>query len=192
MPRYHYSKSATTPNETHLSSAQEITDDTTMKVQISTSSDAPSGGGTFQSTFIPFLSTNRITTGNKREFIPIPITREENGASSSSTSNTRTVPITYVNETTTTTPLSPLTNPTTGNHSPQSSFISKSPSSLFFATLKSTNQFDLSRSSTTKFKIFSTSIQRRNPDTKFTTFEFCSSSVKFDTPCYDSSHSNSD
>jgi len=121
MPRYHYSRSTSTSNDSDSTLIHDGTDDRTDKLSTSATNDQQTAGGTFQSTFVPFLpttTTTRLMNGQKREFIQIPITREDNGVSSPSSSTTistniRTVPITLTSETTN---IIPLTNQTNGNH----------------------------------------------------------------------------
>lgn len=124
MPRYHYSRSTSTSNDSDSTLIHDGIDDRNEKLSTSATNDQQTAGGTFQSTFVPFLpttTTTRLMNGQKREFIQIPITREDNAVSSPSsssssstmTTNTRTVPITLTSETTN---IIPLTNQTNGNH----------------------------------------------------------------------------
>ena len=92
MPRYHYSRATSNSPLIH-----DLNDERSDQLPSVTTNEQPTGG-TFQSTFVPFLPTNRLMKGQKREYIQIPISREDNGVSSSTTT-TRTVPITFTSET---------------------------------------------------------------------------------------------
>jgi hypothetical protein len=77
--------------------------------------------GSFKSTVIPLVTNNRTMTSNKREFIQIPVTREDGTSITTTNNQTRSVPITFISETNR---LSPIANKN-GNISPKPSFTSK-------------------------------------------------------------------
>jgi hypothetical protein len=102
MPRYHYSR--TSPNILTNTFDSYHFDEPTMTA--TTSNNNNNSYGSFKSTFIPFVTNNQTTTpppSNMREFIQIPITRE-NGTAMTTNNYNRAVPITYISETRTSSP----------------------------------------------------------------------------------------
>jgi hypothetical protein len=126
MPRYHYSKIV--PNSATNNSDSTLTrnyfDGQTSKLPMTATTTTTSNNnnnntnsfGSFKSTIIPLVSNNRPMTSNKREFIQIPITREDGNNIQS-----RSVPITFISETNA---LSSTAN--NGNINPKLTFSSKS------------------------------------------------------------------
>jgi hypothetical protein len=128
MPRYHYSKiapsSATTSSESFFprqlsngQSSKPLMTATTTSNNNNNNNNNQYPYGSFKSTFIPLVTNIRTMTPNKREFIQIPITRED--GSTISNSPLRTVPVTFISEAM---PLPPTTN---GNSNPKPSYTSK-------------------------------------------------------------------
>ncbi len=126
MPRYHYSRivpnnsseSILTPNHFNGNILKPSMTATTTTTSNNNYQNSPYGS--FKSTIIPLVTNNRTPTPNKREFIQIPITREDS-TSIITNNQTRSVPITFINETN---PLSPTANKN-GNISPKPTFTSK-------------------------------------------------------------------
>jgi hypothetical protein len=128
MPRYHYSRIV--PNSAANNSSESILtrnhfDGNILKPSMTTTTTSNNNNqnspyGSFKSTIIPLVTNNRTTTPNKREFIQIPITREDS-TSIITNNQTRSVPITFISETN---PLSPTANKN-GNISPKPTFTSK-------------------------------------------------------------------
>jgi hypothetical protein len=119
MPRYHYSKIApnSATNNSDLNFTRHHFDEhsskSPMTATTTTASSNNSSYGPFKSTFIPLVTNNRIMTPNKREFIQIPITREDGTSittNNNNNNNSRSVPITYIGETTTLPPATPNEN----------------------------------------------------------------------------------
>jgi hypothetical protein len=124
MPRYHYSR--TIPNN-----ATNNNNNPTMTAT-TTTNNQPNSYGSFKSTIIPLVTNNRITTAtpNKREFIQIPITRED-GTSNTTNNQTRSVPISFISETNATPPTG--NNNNNGNISPRPTFTNLlRPTSKYF------------------------------------------------------------
>jgi hypothetical protein len=136
MPRYHYSKiapnNATASSESffprhHLngqSSKPQMTATTTSNNNNNNNHNNQYLYGSFKSTFIPLVTNIRSMTPNKREFIQIPITRED--GTTISNSPLRSVPVTFISEST------PLPSTTNGNASPKPSYTSKHQMNKFF------------------------------------------------------------
>ena len=130
MPRYHYSR--TVPNMTasdfdafaNRNNSNGHTFASIVMPTTATGDEHPYGS--FKSTFIPLLTTSRLAapTTSKREFIQIPITRED-GTSMLINNPARSVPITYRSETSAgnSSPVILLTN---GSTNAPASFTSKS------------------------------------------------------------------
>lgn len=107
MPRYHYSRN--TPNTTtsstesffprHHSNVQSAKP--TMTATTTSNSNNNHNNqysyGSFKSSFIPLVTNIRTMTPNKREFIPIPITRED--GTSITNNPIRSIPITFISDT---------------------------------------------------------------------------------------------
>jgi len=138
MPRYHYSRivpnSATNNSSDSILTRNHIDGNISKPSMTATTTTTSNNNnnqnspyGSFKSTIIPLVTNNRTTTPNKREFIQIPITREDN-TSIITNNQTRSVPITFITETN---PLSPTGNKN-GNISPKPNFTSK----VFFRKLK--------------------------------------------------------
>ncbi|UJR16306.1 hypothetical protein I4U23_003212 [Adineta vaga] len=131
MPRYHYSRIV--PNTTEVFLTENPSNGHSIKppppsssttVLTTTSNNIP---GSFTSTFIPFVSNNRTVTPTMREFIQIPVNRED-GIIIQPNNLSRSVPITYIAETNT---LPNLENNT--NNNIQSTFTNLlRPSSRYF------------------------------------------------------------
>jgi hypothetical protein len=134
MPRYHYSR--TIPNSAtnnshsdsiftrnHFDTKPMMTAATTTTTN-NNNHHHPNSYGSFKSTIIPLVTNNRIATPNKREFIQIPITRED-GTSSTVNNQTRSVPISFISETNAVPPTGNNNN-NNGNISPRPTFTSKS------------------------------------------------------------------
>lgn len=109
MPRYHYSRiaphSASTSSESFFhrqnsnrqSSKPIPTITTTSNNNNNHNNNNQYSSGVFKSTFIPLVTNSRLMTPNKREFIQIPVAKEDG----TSTNNTmHSVPVTYISETT--------------------------------------------------------------------------------------------
>lgn len=134
MPRYHYSRNvptsaANTPTNSFLT--RNHFDRPAMTATTVTSNNNhfnsnPNSYGTFKSTIIPLVTNNRTTaaaSSNKREFIQIPVTRED-GTSIITNHQNRSVPINFINETNV---LPPTANdPNNDNTSPRPTFTSRS------------------------------------------------------------------
>jgi hypothetical protein len=122
MPRYHYSK--ITPSNATASSEsffprQHLNGQSTKPLMTATTTSNNNNNnqysyGSFKSTFIPLVTNIRTMTPNKREFIQIPITRED--GTTIPNNALRTVPVTFISETT------PLPTTTNGNSSPKPSY----------------------------------------------------------------------
>jgi len=104
MPRYHYSKitpsSPTTSSESFF--PRQHFNGQSSKPSMTTTSNHNNHNdqypyGSFRSTFIPLVTNLRMMTPNKREFIQIPVTRED--GTTTPNNPLRSVPITFVNET---------------------------------------------------------------------------------------------
>lgn len=131
MPRYHYSK--LTPNSTTTSAEsffprQQLNGQSSKPIMTTTTSTNGSNNnnnqysyGSLKSSFVPLVTNFRTMTPSKRDFIQIPVTREDGTTISSNP--LRAVPITFMSETT---PLSSTTNSTSGNTSPKPLYTSKS------------------------------------------------------------------
>ncbi|CAF3414087.1 unnamed protein product [Rotaria sp. Silwood1] len=111
MPRYHYSRivptTATNNSDSFLTrnSLDELTSKPTMTVTTTTTSNNNNNNninsyGSFKSTFIPLVTNNRTIAPNRRDFIQIPITRED-GTPITPNNYSRSVPITFISQTTT-------------------------------------------------------------------------------------------
>ncbi|CAF1002288.1 unnamed protein product [Adineta ricciae] len=116
MPRYHYSRMAPNTSEVFLAenpsnghSRKLSPPPSTTVMTTTTSNNATNLPGSFTSTFIPFVSSNRTGTPTMREFIQIPVNREDGGITVQTNNLIRSVPITYITETN---PLSTLENTT--------------------------------------------------------------------------------
>jgi hypothetical protein len=136
MPRYHYSRippNSVTNNSSDSILTRNHTDGNILKPSMTATTTTTSNNnnnnhnnnqnstsGSFKSTIIPLVTNNRTITPNKREFIQIPITRED-GTSIITNNQTRSVPITFINEQNSS---SPSANKN-GNTSPKPSFTSK-------------------------------------------------------------------
>lgn len=126
MPRYHYSK--LTPNSP-TASAESFFPRQQLNGQASKPTSATSTNNnnnqysyaSLKSSFVPLVTNFRTMTPNKRDFIQIPITREDGSAISNNP--LRSVPITFMNETTS---LPSTTNSNGGNTSPKPLYTSKS------------------------------------------------------------------
>ena len=122
MPRYHYSRAI--PNSAtnnHSDSIKPTMTATTI------TNNQPNSYGSFKSTIIPLVTNNRTQTptpNNKREYIQIPITRDD-GTSSTINNQTRSVPISFISETNAVPPTGNNNN-NNGNISPRPTFTSKS------------------------------------------------------------------
>jgi hypothetical protein len=135
MPRYHYSRiipnSATNNSDSVLTRnysdehpsqpSMTATTTTTSNNNNNNNNNQNSSYGSFKSKVIPLVTNNRTMTPNKREFIQIPVTREDGMSITTTNNQTRSVPITFISETNR---LSPIANKN-GNISPKSSFTSK-------------------------------------------------------------------
>ena len=128
MPRYHYSR--TVPNMT-ASDFDAFANRNNSNGQAFASIVMPATGdehpyGSFKSTFIPLATNSRLAapSTSKREFIQIPITRDD-GTSMLINSPARSVPITYRSETSAGN-VSPVILVTNGNTNAPASFTSKS------------------------------------------------------------------
>jgi len=126
MSRYHYSRVNTPQNATASSESffprqkSNVTNATTMTTTSNNNNNNSNSYTSFKSTFIPLTTTTRTLIPNKREFIQIPITRED--GTSLTTNASRSVPITFISETT------PLpTTTTTSNIMNGSTTYSKQP-----------------------------------------------------------------
>jgi hypothetical protein len=106
MPRYHYSRTA--PNSATASSESffprhHFNGQSTKPIMTPTTTSNNNNNnqysyGSLKSTFIPLVTNTRTMTPNKREFIQIPITRED--GTSTTNNSLRSVPITFISETT--------------------------------------------------------------------------------------------
>ncbi|CAF0786870.1 unnamed protein product [Adineta steineri] len=102
MPRYHYSRAI--PNSVANTSDSYLIENNTgghtiqPTMTATTTSNDNNSYGSFKSTFIPFMTNNRSITPTMREFIQIPVTRED-GTTIITSNLSRSVPITYVSET---------------------------------------------------------------------------------------------
>lgn len=121
MSRFHYSKvntphSATSSTESFFprqqfngqSTKSNMTNAAASMTTTSNNNNNPNLYSSFKSTFIPLVTNIRTMTPNKREFIQIPITREDGTLISNNA--IRSVPITFISETT------PLPTTTTTNY----------------------------------------------------------------------------
>jgi hypothetical protein len=140
MPRYHYSRIA--PNSATASSESffprhHFNGQSTKPIMTTTTSNNNNNQysyGPLKSTFIPLVTNSRTMTPNKREFIQIPITREDGISTTTLTNNPiRSVPITFISETTSLP--STANNNNNGNITPKLNYASKyklSDSKIFF------------------------------------------------------------
>lgn len=113
MPRYHYSRllpnSATNHSESSvLSPRNQLETNMTATTNNHHHHQQPNSITSFKSTIIPVVANHRTTTPNKREFVQIPVTKEE---------STRSIPVSFINETNAISP--------PGNLSPKATFTSK-------------------------------------------------------------------
>ena len=124
MPRYHYSRilpnSATNHSEplSPRNPLETNSSKSTMTATTTTNNNnnhSANSFASFKSTIIPVVAHNRTITPNKREFVQIPVTKEE---------PTRSLPVSFVNETNSVPPTGNNNN-TNGNLSPKATFTSK-------------------------------------------------------------------
>ncbi len=103
MPRYHYSKippnGLTSSSESffprpHLNGQSSKPLMTTTTTSDNNNNNNQSSYSSFKSTFIPLVANIRAMTPNKREFIQIPITREDGTLLTNNA--IRSIPITFV------------------------------------------------------------------------------------------------
>ena len=126
MPRYHYSRAIPDVNTSSTTEAiinGKNATDSTVKVQtaaVSTNDENNFGG--FRAAVIPLVNNGRLSTEKKRDFVSIPITREDGTSIVTTNNQARSVPITYINETTT---LLPISTHETGNSMPKPNSIRK-------------------------------------------------------------------
>lgn len=129
MPRYHYSK--LTPNSPTASAEsffprQQLNGQSSKSSMTTSAASANNNNNQYsyaslKSSFVPLVTNFRTMTPSKRDFIQIPITRED--GSTISSNPLRSVPITFMNENTS----SPsTTNSNNGNTSPKPLYTSKS------------------------------------------------------------------
>jgi len=78
----------------------------------------------FKSTVIPFVANQRTAIPNKREYVEIPVTRED-GTSIITNHQNRSIPINFINETNVLPPTVNNNNGGNGNTSPRPLFTSK-------------------------------------------------------------------
>ncbi|CAF3051878.1 unnamed protein product [Rotaria socialis] len=123
MPRYHYSRvaphSATTSSESFFHRQNFNTQSPKPIVTATTTSNNTNNynhfsSGLFKSTFTPLVTQTRTMIPNNREFIPIPVTRED-GASTTN-SSIHSIPVTFISETT---QMSSSANDSSRNSSPK-------------------------------------------------------------------------
>ncbi|CAF1003314.1 unnamed protein product [Rotaria sordida] len=119
MPRYQYSRiaphSATTSSESFFQRQNSNGQSSKPIVTATTTSNNNNhtySSGLFKSTFIPLVTNTRIMTPHKREFIQIPVTREDGTSTLNNTFHS--IPVTFISETTT---LSSTTNDNNRNTS---------------------------------------------------------------------------
>ncbi|CAF2546132.1 unnamed protein product [Rotaria sp. Silwood2] len=105
MPRYHYSRiaphSATTSSESFFprqNSNLYSSKPTVTTTATSNNNNYNYSPGLFKSTFIPLVTNTRTMTPHKREFIQIPITRED--GTSTTNNSIHSIPVTFISETT--------------------------------------------------------------------------------------------
>lgn len=116
MPRYHYSRATPDSNENHNESivTGRNGDESTIKIQTTLPSvNDENVFGPLKAAFVPLTSHSRSTTPKRREFISIPITRDDGNSNITTNNSTRTVPITYVQDATN--PLTTTSTPTNAN-----------------------------------------------------------------------------
>ncbi|CAF1027614.1 unnamed protein product [Rotaria sordida] len=107
MPRYHYSRivpnSATNNTDSLLTrnSFDGHISKPTMTVTTTSNNNniIINPYGSFKSTFIPLVTNNRTIPPNRRDFIQIPITRED-GTPITANNQSRSVPVTFISQTT--------------------------------------------------------------------------------------------
>ncbi|CAF2750834.1 unnamed protein product [Rotaria sp. Silwood2] len=145
MPRYHYSRivpTSSTNNSDSLltrNSLDELTSKPTMTVTTTTSNNNNNNNnniinsyGSFKSTFIPLVTNNRTIAQNRRDFIQIPITRED-GTPIATNNHSRSVPVTFISQTTTLPPAGNNNNNNNENINSKANFINLlRPSSKYF------------------------------------------------------------
>ncbi|CAF1128851.1 unnamed protein product [Rotaria sp. Silwood1] len=135
MPRYHYSRiaphSATTSSESFFQRQNSNGQSSKPLVTATTTSNNHNNNyssGLFKSTFIPLVTNTRAMTAHKREFIQIPITRED--GTSVTNNSVHSIPVTFISETTA---LSSTTNDNSRNTSPKPHYTNLlRPSSRYF------------------------------------------------------------
>lgn len=120
MPRYHYSRiaphSATTSSESFFrrqnSNGQSKPSATTLTSNNNNNNHFSLG--TFKSTFTPLITHSRTMPAHRREFVQIPVTRDD--GTSTSNGSIHSIPVTLLGETT---QISPNTNDSNRNQSPR-------------------------------------------------------------------------
>lgn len=144
MPRYHYSRIVPT-NPTESAPIRTQYDGQTTKPHMTPTTITTLTGNnnnnyhpSFKSTIIPLVTTHRTTTPtNKREFVPIPVTRED-GTSIITHHQNRTIPINFINETNVLPPT--VNNNNSGNANPRPLFTNLlRPTSRYFQHHYNTN-----------------------------------------------------
>jgi hypothetical protein len=131
MPRYHYSRIA--PNSATISSesffprhnlgGQSAKSLMTATTTSNNNNNTQYPYGSFKSTFIPLVTNSRTMTPNRREFVQIPVTREDGTLITNNA--IRSVPITFMSETPSLISSSNSNNNNNGNTSPKSNFTSE-------------------------------------------------------------------
>lgn len=137
MPRYHYSRNlpnsaANNPSNSFLivnhfdaqtSPKQPTMTAATVTTTVTNPNSTSNTFGTLKSTIIPRGAINRKPELNKREFIQIPVTREDGTSIITNHHQNRSVPINFINETNVLPPTANNNN-NNGNTSPRPTFIS--------------------------------------------------------------------
>jgi hypothetical protein len=133
MPRYHYSRNA--PNSAIASSESffprhQLNGQSFKPSMMATTTSNNNNNnnnqysyGSFKSTFIPLVTNIRTMTPNKREFIQIPIIREDGIPTTNNP--IRAVPITFINETNSLSPTPNNNNNNNGNTNSRPHYNSK-------------------------------------------------------------------
>jgi hypothetical protein len=129
MPRYHYSRiapnSATASSESffprhHLNGQPFKPTMTTTTTSNNNNTNNQYAYGSFKSQFIPLVTNIRTMTPSRREFIQIPIIRED--GTTTTNNPIRAIPITFITETN---PLSSTGNNNNGNTNSRPHYTSK-------------------------------------------------------------------
>ncbi|UJR30194.1 hypothetical protein I4U23_017733 [Adineta vaga] len=102
MSRYHYSRNAPSSARSESLGPRQYSNGHLSKsgssTTMTTSNNNRSSPPTLKSTYIPLVRSSRSSTSDKRDFIQIPVKRED--GTSVSNNGIRTIPITFINDTT--------------------------------------------------------------------------------------------